>query len=723
MLPTLSSNPLLAFGPFASWAMLGWAAAALAPILIHLWSKRKYDTTPWAAMDFLLAAMKENARRIQIEQWLLLAVRTAILLLFALALADPGCNASALTGGTAGVGGQTHYLLVIDGSYSMDYRDDQTSRFSQAKRLAAELVQSARQGDGFTLTLMGQTPRAIIADVTSDRGAAAEVIGQLDMPHGTANLSATLAELERQVKEAQREHPRLAERRIVFYTDLDAAAWKAVETDDVRQRLARLRESAELIVINVAGESPGNLAVTSVELDDPLPTVGRPVTVSATVKNFDLEARDTRITFLADGRSFHSEPVSVAAGGSKAVEATHRFAAAGDQAIEVRLADDPLPVDDHRFLVASVRESIRVLVIAGSQQASRRLAAALEPFRAASPRVSVEAAAETALLERDLDEFAAVFMSNVARFNQAEAEALAEFVAAGGGVTIFLGDRVQGESYNQYLGSAGVLPGRLVEVVGGGPHRFDPLEYEHRLTAPFRGHEQAGLLTTPVWRYWQVEPGQTAQAAIGFASGDPAVVTMPHQRGWVILVTTSVGDDSIDTTTEPPTYWSAFSSWPSFPPLIQEMLHLAVSGSGQARQATVGDVLSGELATSAASAEMIAPNGQSARLQLQPKGNGYEWSFEETLLSGVYQLTTPRKDIAPQLFAVNLDTRESQLSFLSIDELPSQFTTDTMPAGDVSAGIALAGKRFDWFRYLLGGVIGLLLIESALAYRLGSRMR
>jgi len=198
---------------------------------------------------------------------------------------------------------------------------------------------------------------------------------------------------------------------------------------------------------------------------------------------------------------------------------------------------------------------------------------------------------------------------------------------------------------------------------------------------------------------------------------------MQHQRGWVILVTTSVGDDSIDNSTEPPTYWSAFSSWPSFPPLMQEMLHLAVSGRSRARQATVGDVLSGELATSAASAEMIAPDEQSARLQMQPKGNGYEWSFEETLLSGVYRLTTPRTDIAPQLFAVNLDTRESQLSFLSVDELPSQFTTDTRPAGDVSAGIALAGERFDWFRFLLGGVIGLLLIESALAYRLGSRMR
>ena len=68
---------MLAFG-FGNLLMLGWLAAAAAPILIHLWNKRRYREVPWAAIEYLLAALRKNSRRMRLEQWLLLAVRTLI---------------------------------------------------------------------------------------------------------------------------------------------------------------------------------------------------------------------------------------------------------------------------------------------------------------------------------------------------------------------------------------------------------------------------------------------------------------------------------------------------------------------------------------------------------------------------------------------------------------------------------------------------------------------
>ncbi|MCI0358861.1 MAG: BatA domain-containing protein, partial [Planctomycetaceae bacterium] len=59
-------SPFLAFWQFGSAWMLLWGLAALLPILIHLWSRRKFREESWAAMEFLLAAMRKNARRIQL---------------------------------------------------------------------------------------------------------------------------------------------------------------------------------------------------------------------------------------------------------------------------------------------------------------------------------------------------------------------------------------------------------------------------------------------------------------------------------------------------------------------------------------------------------------------------------------------------------------------------------------------------------------------------------
>ena len=111
---------LLAFWPFASGWMLLWGLAAAIPILIHFLSRRRYDEVPWAAMDFLLAAIRKHARRWRLEQLLLLVVRTAILLLLALALADPVLSLFGAAPSLAGSGGRHarragDRCLVFDG--------------------------------------------------------------------------------------------------------------------------------------------------------------------------------------------------------------------------------------------------------------------------------------------------------------------------------------------------------------------------------------------------------------------------------------------------------------------------------------------------------------------------------------------------------------------------------------------------------------------------------
>ena len=63
---------------FANVPLLYGLAAASVPILIHLLNRRRFRQVTWAAMQFLMAAARKNRRRIRIEQWLLLAIRTLV---------------------------------------------------------------------------------------------------------------------------------------------------------------------------------------------------------------------------------------------------------------------------------------------------------------------------------------------------------------------------------------------------------------------------------------------------------------------------------------------------------------------------------------------------------------------------------------------------------------------------------------------------------------------
>src|SRR5687768_4485909 len=84
--------------PFVTPLFFGLGAAMVSiPIIIHILNRRRFKIVNWAAMEFLLRAMRKNRKRIRFEQWLLLATRCLVLLLLGTALARPlGCDDTAL---------------------------------------------------------------------------------------------------------------------------------------------------------------------------------------------------------------------------------------------------------------------------------------------------------------------------------------------------------------------------------------------------------------------------------------------------------------------------------------------------------------------------------------------------------------------------------------------------------------------------------------------------
>src|SRR5881398_3193095 len=138
---TLPPNILAAWFVSPGFAFAGAALASI-PIIIHLLNRRRFKTVRWAAMEYLLQAMRKNRRRLKFEQWLLLAVRCALLALVGLALARPlGCENNTL----ASLAGQRNglHVFVIDNSYSMSFeaeRPGAKTHLEQAKLIAKGMM-------------------------------------------------------------------------------------------------------------------------------------------------------------------------------------------------------------------------------------------------------------------------------------------------------------------------------------------------------------------------------------------------------------------------------------------------------------------------------------------------------------------------------------------------------------------------------------------------------
>src|SRR6476661_9242277 len=98
-----SASSILAIGFVTPAFFAAGIFLAAIPIVIHILNRRRYKTVNWAAMEFLLRALKKNRRRLKFEQWLLLATRCLLLLLAAMALARPfGCSEQSTIASIAG---------------------------------------------------------------------------------------------------------------------------------------------------------------------------------------------------------------------------------------------------------------------------------------------------------------------------------------------------------------------------------------------------------------------------------------------------------------------------------------------------------------------------------------------------------------------------------------------------------------------------------------------
>lgn len=728
------SIPPLAF--VANPLILGWLAAASAPLIIHLLNKRKYREAPWAAMQYLMAAIKKNSRRLQMENWLLLAVRTLLILLVVFAAAEPGFRSAGMIVAT---GERVHRVIVVDGSFSMNYKPTgEKSYFDQAKQLAERIVDRGREGDGYSLVVLGTPSRTIVATPLFRKDDARAIIADQVQPDGAGDLTQCLNELDRLLAKARESHPQITRREVFFITDLGKQTWDPTglqrSTDAItefRTRCERWGQETTAAVIDVGLADAENTAVVDLSSDEPYAVVGLPSTIRAVVRHFGRSPRQGITAALSvDGRKVEEKLINVEAGGETTVvfdyPATSPPREPGSRTYEVALSADRLAIDNYRRLVVETKPQLRVLVLhdpivsdeakfgIDNLQTALRLKPGADSVAASPVRVDIET--DDILQRRGIGEYDCVFLVDVKRLTPAGARILHDFVREGGGLVTWVGPRVDAKSYNDLLavGPQHLLPAKLGAIVAEPQYKLNPLKYEHPLMAEFRGQDQGNLLNTPIYKYYRLDDSgrPLARRALEFLNDakDPLIVGEPIGSGRSLLVAVA-----------PVASWTTMPLSPGFVPIVQELLAYACGGRTSRALRLVGEPLTGSLRRTTASAKVMVqlpsadedeshhasrpptsdtaatadpvkpeavkpgatkpaePTNSARRAQssgvaaeIVSQGDYFRWTFADTAQSGIYTVRVSGATESVERYAVNVDARESDPAKLASNRLTDQ---------------------------------------------------
>jgi uncharacterized membrane protein len=585
-------------GPFAAGTMLFWGAAAAVPIVLHLLRRRKTRTVQWGAMQFLERAIAQRAKRFQFWRLLLLALRVSLIVLIACALARPMIGSTALSTSTELSLPRVLRIFMLDVSFSMQAIEGDMSRFQRAQQIAVSICQQASGGDGFLLATMGQPSQMVVPEVSYRADEVADQIQGMQPGEGIASASEALYFIQSSL-EPLRSSPSFDRIDVVMLSDLQQTTWE-LPADSLPDSGEASSLPIRWFVVDCGSESRGsNLAVTDLRLDVNSPSSDAAMRncISPVTHLFGAESvQGVLAQLVVDGQIEQTQRFDIEPGATRSLLWSLRLSP-GYHAVEVRLGQaDMLLADNVQRKVFDVQRRHSVALFAPQPVDSRYVELAVAPGGGGG--FSVHALPMTAIAKTELGQYDVWVLCNPSPVTPDMEERLRDHVEQGGGLVWWLGPnwRPGAASDNRWTAES-IAPSSVVTI--------DPMEYASPLVAPFAPFPGSGLLTLPVFQYWQIRLGTGWQVALGIRDGDsdnsviPLIATLESDLGGrqVIVATPpgpGVSTDNQASNSLPP--WNALIAWPAFVPLVQEMLAWVSNHDGITPSFVVGQAMRGSVA-------------------------------------------------------------------------------------------------------------------------------
>ncbi len=665
---------------FIAPAFLAGALAVGLPLYLHLLRRHSSHPLPFSSLMFFEPREESAVRRRRLRYWLLLALRLSVVLLVALAFAQPYVMRLAAVAPPARL-----QVLVIDDSFSMRAG----TRLAEAKREALqELARKPAGARAQVLVLAAQV--SALTQATRDPSALRAAVESIE-PTDSRSSFAALAAAVRSMAESAATPIELH-----LFSDMQRTGMPPSFTE------MALPANVTLVLHPVGRAAEPNWAVESVsapgQVWDP-----REARVQAVIAGYGTPAAARTVSLVVDGRTVATQRVEVPASGRATVEFDSLDVPHGFSRCAVRIdSADALPDDDEYRFTVERSDPRRGLFIHQAADGRSPLYFGTALSSAAQSAFRLDTLTAEQAVQADPSPYAFVVLSDVASLPGAFADRLTEYVRRGGSVLVA-------------LGTAAAQQARI-PIFGGS------LETSHAYSRESVGFVSVGAADSSYpavglaseWEgvkffYAAGIDGTGARVALRLSDGSPLLLEKGLGEGRVVLFAS--GLDNL--TNDLPLH-------PVFVAFIDRTIRYLTGTEGRSSSRVVDDFLALHAGADRGSGvDVVDPDGQRP-LSLQASASA-QWL--QLTRAGFYELhfAGGRED----LIAANPDRRASDLAPMPPDVLALWRGS----GGSASARSATAGALADtpaahslwWYAMLL--LLVAALAESAVGSRYVGTLR
>ncbi len=619
----------------------------------------------------------------RLEELLLMLLRVAAVLALILALSRPMLRSSLF-----GSAVDREVVLLLDNSLSMARTIDNVAAGDQLTDRALEIVGDLSSGDTVQIMLASGGGQWLTAEgIPADRVGKRQLTDLIEAVEPSLGSARLLDCLQSIVNSEPQNNP--SSRQVYVLSDSQALSWQ-FEATGAWQQLGAAREkstiptSIEIVDCQRQAEELNNLAVMKLEASRQLVRPDERVELVARVSNVgDTTSEQTTLEWSVDDDVFDSSELrSLAAGESTQVSVPLKQEDTGNFAVTARIqAEDQITPDGEASVVIEVSDQLPILVIHDLEaDAARKTADQL--FTAALGYDGDEAqewhsvyqpnlVSVSELSDVSLPKYRAVVMLSLTQLTDETHKRLQEFVRAGGGLWVALGDLVDREAFNRfwYDDGGGLSPISLetlisVQDTNTPPGSIHPPERDHPATMQLANTTQLDIDQVRLTDYWQLvhhgEDDRAAWVLLESGDGSPLVVENLVGEGRILVQAFPLG-----------LQWTNLPQLKSYVVMIHDWLDYLTAPAMARYNLEPGGVIAAPLPADAdaTSAKLITPAGEEVQLATSGSEESGLVRYSQTQLPGLYRLNFDAGGKAISLpFYVTRDANESHLSPLSTEQ-------------------------------------------------------
>jgi hypothetical protein len=624
-------------------------AAAAIPIILHLLNLRKSRIVEFSTLAFLKELQRSKIRKLKIKQWLLLALRTLIVVFMVLAFTRPAFRGSFdfLPGSQA----KSSVVIILDDSFSMGASDEGGQLFKQAKEKAASVLDMLRAGDEAAIITLSGAAKETVQFTTALNALRKQLeqtqpsFAHMSLLDGLTAASALLQQSDNFNKE------------IYILSDEQ----KSHFTVDAQRKTPLLFDPAvKTFLVRLGTRRIENTAVVDVKVENVLFEQGKPVEISATVLNDGTSAiAGGIVSIFLDGERVAQKSVDVEPGALQHVQFSVTPKASGFVSGFVELEDDGIPEDNRRYFSFFVPNNLRILLGPSGTQEATILTLALQPAPESSSEspLKITGLDRNGMLSANPSNFDVVVLLGGSFVTPSFAQRLRASIEAGTSAFVMPDADGKIEAFSSVLLPALGIP--APSGVNGTPGNtasyvtFANIDFDHPL---FKGvfektDAQKPAVETPhIFVSAKLHGNEAAFQVIGSSAGDAVLLDRRLGLGRVLVFGIS-----------PSLQWSDFPLKGLFVPLMNRSMFYLASREDYSNNGIIGTAIDLLVRGSHGSEafELLAPSGKSSRIIPKSLSSGLSFTISDLEMPGTYELSAAGNPI--RKLSMNIDPAESRM--------------------------------------------------------------